>query len=232
MSRGKPSYVSHIQRHVLTNTIFATHILIISINCRIHPTSEAIQVKVVCSFLGGSFQCVEQIGSGPQEGLKGSRFTALLGSNGKGLETLTFYMFLRLHNGNFWIILTWMLKIINWLWWKKKTCAIACLILIGYVTDCLPVICYMTRVEDWWYLLWYVSVTACLWILSIKATSVAVFRVIVKQYSQCHLPESSSKLWFTPWQTNTTSIIKYFPALSNLVPRAVFCCRKCPDYET
>ena len=117
MSRGKPSYVSHIQRHVLTNTIFATHILIISISCRIHPTSEAIQVKVVCSFLGGSFQCVEQIGSGPQEGLKGSRFTALLGSNGKGLETLTF---LRLHNGNFWIILTWMLKIINWLWWKKK----------------------------------------------------------------------------------------------------------------
>ena len=32
---------------------------------------------------------------------------------------------------------------------KKNMCAIACLILIGYVTDCLPVICYMTRVEDW-----------------------------------------------------------------------------------
>ena len=31
----------------------------------------------------------------------------------------------------------------------KKKHAIACLILIGYVTDCLPVICYMTRVEDW-----------------------------------------------------------------------------------
>ena len=148
MSRGKPSYVSHIQTHVLTNTIFATHILIISINCRIHPTSEAIQVKVVCSFLGGSFQCVR---------------ANWLGSTGRfervQIHSLVRFQWQRAGNPN----VLYVFKASQWrfldyfdlnaenhqLALVKKKRAIACLILIGYVTDCLPVICYMTRVEDW-----------------------------------------------------------------------------------